>query len=240
MFEIAARSNDGNKGLVIQLYSCNNCGLAYHNPRMSRKSLDRYYSEGKYRSEKFGKDNVELKMSVTGMRRKVIVDFIGLSPKRILDYGCGRGYMAKELSEIAEEVIAFDLYKDPDAIYPITTNEDEITGKFDLIVSTHCLEHTYDPIETLGWMADKLADDGMLYMEIPTRRQLIVPHPFLFLPKTIAYMIDRVGLIGVVIEYRKDVAMVFAYKQTLLEKEYGRIANIRNKLAEISLASQMI
>lgn len=43
-------------------------------------------------------------------------------------------------------------------------------GKFDLIRLSHVLEHMRDPVRSLATLRDWLADDGLLYIEVPNIR----------------------------------------------------------------------
>jgi len=76
---------------------------------------------------------------------------------RILDAGCGNGYMAAELAKLGHEVTGMDIAEDGISIaqrhYPdvqfyvrsIYDNLEEITQDIDVVVSTEVIEHLYDP-----------------------------------------------------------------------------------------------
>lgn len=212
-FEIAARSNDGGKKFIIQMYSCTVCGTTYHNPRMTKESLDKYYMSGKYRSERIGKDNVEKKEFTSLKRVEYFRDILKFKVNRYLDVGCGLGLLVRDFEKgYGCEAIGFDIFQHPDAVAPIVTSREEVEGKFELITCLHLMEHLYDPLEMMHWLESKLADDGILYFEIPLRRQLLVPHPILFSFRSLDYLVRQTQLKGIAVNIKNDVAALLVFR----------------------------
>jgi SAM-dependent methyltransferase len=199
--------------VVIQLFECTNCGTAYHNPRMSRESLEKYYASGQYYTEMLGKDDIERKEAASIKRAEFFQQMMNGRLKRYLDVGCGRGLTVRDFSQITGcESVGYDLFEREDAVVPIVTDREEVKGKFDIITCLHLMEHLYDPLEMLTWIKSKLSDKGMLYLEIPLRREPIVPHPILFTLRSIVDLLDRLELKGIAYSFRGEVASVFAHK----------------------------
>lgn len=185
---------------VLYIYFCPRCHSSYHNPRMSMKSIEEYYGSGTYRSNSTRILTPELEKN---RQQAIVVKLFMMEPfikdmkvdvKRSLDYGCGRGLLAKGVQEKYKcEVIGYDLYHDPKAVIDIVDSKDKITGKFDLITCTHVLEHLQHPMEELDWMVSMLNENGVLFIEIPFTRIVFPPHPILFSRDSVFRMMYRIN-----------------------------------------------
>ena len=174
-------------GDIIHVYWCPRCLSSYHNPRMSQKSYLEYYETGFYRSHPSRyispernvakRSAAEMKVfMIEGFRRDIQIDV-----NRVLDYGCGRGYLLAALNKKYNcECIGYDLYHDPGAVVEIIDDKDKITGKFDLRACCHVLEHLSNPMEELDWMVSKLNTNGFLFLELPFTRLVFPAHPIIF------------------------------------------------------------
>ncbi len=102
--------------------------------------------------------------------------YVPPAPARILDYGCGGGTFLTRLASSGYDVTGVDF--DPvsvakvreagiPAFDPAEADEQDWQGNFDAITLGHVIEHVYDPRALLGRLRDWLADDGMLYIEVP-------------------------------------------------------------------------
>lgn len=96
------------------------------------------------------------------------------SEARILDFGCGKGYLAKEYSKRSPYVIGYDIleaetWKNTETLH-FTTDPQEITksGPYNLIIIYDVLDHinaAYDPARTLLGLKEMLTNNGMIYLE---------------------------------------------------------------------------
>lgn len=92
-------------------------------------------------------------------------------PKRVIEFGCGNGELAKELAKRNIEVIAIDGYSKPNyegytlvKFFPLDMNNSaatekllsEITGKFDVAISLEVAEHLDPAISgsLVKWMTN--------------------------------------------------------------------------------------
>ena len=82
---------------------------------------------------------------------------------RILDLGCGDGATRNFLNSIGfEDVTCVDWYhKNADALVDVHRLPYK-SGTFDLILTTACLEHFYNPFVAFSEMSRVLTEDGML------------------------------------------------------------------------------
>lgn len=93
---------------------------------------------------------------------------------RILDVGCGAGVLLNRLARVGfTNLSGADPFIDADFATPYGVPiakryMDEVTGKFDVIMFNHSLEHMPDPAETLRAARERLADGGICLVRLPT------------------------------------------------------------------------
>jgi SAM-dependent methyltransferase len=105
-------------------------------------------------------------------------------PKKILLVGCGNGELDKLKKIYNCKIVGIDIT--PSNI--IFSNDEIITAstkfhktilsleeKFDLIISSHNLEHCNYPIRTLFAMCEKLSNNGIIYLSWPSPHSLLFP-----------------------------------------------------------------
>lgn len=138
--------------------------------------------------------------------------------RQILDVGCGSGLLLASLAGKGRMLTGVD--PDPQARAVAATHgidaldgtaerlPDELDDKlFDLAILTHVLEHCRDPLLALGNIRDCLADNGVLYCEVPNcgavyfqkyaqiSEMLDVPrHIHFFTANALSRLCDKVGL----------------------------------------------
>jgi SAM-dependent methyltransferase len=130
----------------------------------------------------------------------------------ILDVGCGKGKLLKELSLIGfnkltgvDPFIEKDIQYGDIAIYKKYLSE--ITGAFDFIMLHHSFEHMLNPAEVLNDLTKILAPEGVILIRIPVSDsyvyrtygadwvELDAPrHTFLHTKKSMEILLSNVGL----------------------------------------------
>jgi SAM-dependent methyltransferase len=112
------------------------------------------------------------------------------APGRVLDWGCGFGYMTALLRERGLDVDAFDFRPDADTtgLRPLVRfpeievyieNKDPVrlpfdSGRFDAVLSCGVLEHVSDPDGSLEELKRVLSPGGTLYVfKLPNRRSYL-------------------------------------------------------------------
>ena len=152
---------------------CCSCGFVFLNPRFTPEEIERKYRACKTIENKgislFEQETVPLR----GQRiYDLITDWLGGRPsgKRVLDYGGARGgillpFTAENESSVLDyvklETIDGVRYagRDLQALGP----ED----KFDIILLCHTLEHASEPVGMLQSLLEVLAEQGIIYVEVP-------------------------------------------------------------------------
>lgn len=99
---------------------------------------------------------------------------VGLrSDLRILDFGCGAGYLLTTLHHFGmKDLTGADAFIEKDIKYPTGVNIykkrlDELEAGYDVVMLHHAFEHVPDPRETLTGIKRILTDDGTCIIRIP-------------------------------------------------------------------------
>lgn len=191
---LAAFGNDPyliklNKGddYTITYVICKQCGFVFTNPMLEAHELDTLYSE-KLRPVPPNNEYLKWNYAYSKKRYEWIKKQIGEHRAKALDIGCAAGATMKVLKEDGWEVYGIepaDVFADFGRKH---LNLDIKTGfygkdsfpneKFNLIIISQVLEHILDPVEILNAAKENLADDGFLFIGVPTIFRPIKPmHP---------------------------------------------------------------
>ncbi len=97
-----------------------------------------------------------------------------LKDKKVLDIGCGNGYVAAEASHAAKFVLGYDIQEDPmwsdhkTNNLKLTTNIEHIKehGPFDLIILYDVLDHVVatTPLDIIQMAGEALSEDGCIFV----------------------------------------------------------------------------
>ena len=167
-------------GDPFEIRRCTACGLALTWPAPAPSEMGRYYPDAYYGNagEKRFVGPVEgLQRTLYGSRASRVEKAIGGRPGRVLDVGCGRGFLldafrrrgwtveGTEMSEAssahAREVLGL----------PVHVGSLESLGlpaeSFDAVTLWHVLEHVTDPGILLGEIHRLLRPGGVLLVSVP-------------------------------------------------------------------------
>lgn len=103
--------------------------------------------------------------------------------KDICDFGCGAGLFLDSVKGNCSSVIGVELQKrfldsmKNQGIRCTNSLDDILDSSLDCIFSFHVLEHLPDPIETLSNLKDKLKPGGLLIVEVPHARDILLSGP---------------------------------------------------------------
>jgi 2-polyprenyl-3-methyl-5-hydroxy-6-metoxy-1,4-benzoquinol methylase len=98
----------------------------------------------------------------------------------ILDFGCGRGGFLTLANEISKKSIGLELnkknreYINNIGIKCVSKLSDLNNNKFDLITLNHVFEHLNDPINILIELQKYMKDDGVIIIEVPHARDVLL------------------------------------------------------------------
>jgi 2-polyprenyl-3-methyl-5-hydroxy-6-metoxy-1,4-benzoquinol methylase len=188
--------------------ACRRCGLIRTDPMPTEAELARYYAET-YRWDYGLAGRRPSRRHMARSTREAANRLALLAPvlrpgMRILDFGSGAGAFLGAAAAAGHSVVgiepgrAFAAYaRETFAVEVIAEPWERIgeeIGTFDLITTSHVLEHLRRPVAALRWLASLLADDGRLYASVPnmtpnhrqTFRRFHFAHVHGFTPATLA------------------------------------------------------
>ncbi len=141
-----------------------------------------YYGQAYYGSEKGKFSPFVEKIFTYNHKRNARNFFTKFRPKTVLEIGCGRGYLIKELQNLGCLVNGLEsssaaewILKNPEV--PVTPVNDAEKWPFednsqDLIIIWHVLEHVSDPKAVLKEIHRVLSPKGTLCISVPNARSI--------------------------------------------------------------------
>lgn len=173
------QARDYVSGDRFEVSRCGVCGLARTVPAPDAAGLARYYPASYYGApgaRRFPAPVERLQRALYGRRARAVESLAG-GPGRVLDVGCGRGYLldafrrrgwdvqGTELDERsaahAREVLGLPVHVGAPGSEPWPD------GHFDAVVLWHVLEHLPDPATALARAARLLSPRGVLMVGVP-------------------------------------------------------------------------
>ena len=215
--EFERLTNYDRYGIPQDIAICKKCGLVQNLLRYSEHAERKFY---KYIYRDLYETNNEPNYKFFYNQRlhgKKIIQLIkhvgidGLEGKRVLEIGCGAGGILYEFMEHGAYVIGVDFdnryldYGRKMGLKLINGDANEAKGKFDIIIYSHVLEHTSNPIKEMKAIRKKLNKHGVVYVEVPgildMHRQFYgIPelyfqnaHNFYFSSKTLEMVMNSAG-----------------------------------------------
>ncbi len=158
----------------LSLVNCRQCGIVYLNPRLAPESTARIEDDSTVYDYDSAAAEQMIDVSFAGLMRW-LAPSVPSAQRRMLDVGCNRGLLLEaarrqgwqvtgvELSSVAAQHAreAYGLTVYP-ALDVLPAGE-----QFDLITLWHVLEHVHAPVEFLRTVAGRLANPGLLAIQVP-------------------------------------------------------------------------
>jgi SAM-dependent methyltransferase len=161
----------------FDILQCSECGLGLTSPVPTPETAAALYAERA--SNDFQPDDSGFTARIkTWFARRDARTFARHTPhpRTILDYGCGNGEFVRAFTSLYPdaEVTGADFHPTAPpmlahsgADYVTMDDLPQYTGRFDLVIARHVLEHTYTPIESLSLLRSMLAPNGSIVIEVP-------------------------------------------------------------------------
>ena len=233
-------------GIHQQTVMCNSCGLIYSNPRMSKKSLEYFYSSNLYReiyspspNSIYNFDEILRKRINTSIKINH-PNYNKYYPQLFLDFICSLNLDYSSVCEIGSgyggNLIFFkNLKKNVCGIEPSeklakigNDNQlnikqgfiDDLENIYDMIVLKHVFEHLYDPLKDLKKIRHHT--NKYLFIEVPGNHKRLASiqnaHNFYFSENTLHKIITKTGFKIVSSRYCRETEFIYA----LYEKSYEK------------------
>lgn len=176
--------------------SWSNSGYWFLDPMPNENQLQEYYSNTYWEAFHGGKHHIMA--DTRALDHFSLLDNFGFDgtdkKKRILNFGSGEGGISYLFSVLGLEVVNVEPSEMIDFKWSKVNHISEAKGKFDLIYSSHSLEHVADLEETMDYFSSFLEIGGFLFIEVPNCRQsntknllnggengeIVIPHTYYF------------------------------------------------------------
>lgn len=169
---------------------CENCGLVFLNPQHADQDYESYYKALNYREGKsISKEKILNKHQFKKIPVKCLTDYLNsqqMAEKEInvIDIGCGFGESIKFMAEsgLAAEGLEPSLDAADFALknFGIKVNVGSIFnhdlphGNYDVVSNMAVIEHLTDPLAALKEMRRLLKPDGILFMNTPDLKGMVL------------------------------------------------------------------
>ena len=159
---------------------CEDCGLVFNDPVPTDQELFQFYSKDYRRAYKGARlPRVRQVVRNFGRVEQYLAENWPLieGRKRVLDAGSGSGEFVFLTDRLGFDVMGVEPNEDYSGycreVLGVKVETESLfarefaAGSFDFIRLNHVLEHINDPVSALKKLASWLADDGLLYVEVP-------------------------------------------------------------------------
>lgn len=165
---------DGADCVELRSVCCKHCGFMTYTPRPDESDIDVQYVY--LDTHQTSVPTRPLSEQDAGTRRRIQRVFDFLAPRlpgrtlRFLDYGGSDGRLLLPFAEAGHSCDVVDYHPEPQpGIRRIGSTIADIPDgqRYDVILCCHVLEHMADPATMLRQLGSLLAEDGLLYVEVP-------------------------------------------------------------------------
>jgi len=154
---------------------CRRCGFMGYTPRPTAADIDAKYrflqtTEMDIGGQKGDRRSADIDRKRAERVYRTVAGHVKADRMRILDVGGGNGKLLRPFIERGHSCVLVDYNVRPlDGVEKIADRlEDVETGlRFDVIISSHVLEHLAHPGEALRRMSSLLSERGIVYGEVP-------------------------------------------------------------------------
>jgi SAM-dependent methyltransferase len=162
--------------------SCLGCRLYYLSPRLIESEMLKVYQDSSYFEgsqsgraayQSYASQELSLRLTFRELFRNLSLR--NVTGGSLLEVGCGYGYLLREASAYMSRLVGTDYSQS--ALNQISLPKAELYlggidqvpegEKFDLIVATHVLEHTYDPLRFIRSLVSRLKPGGSMLLATP-------------------------------------------------------------------------
>lgn len=133
------------------------------------------YASGTFRDEfakQFKLGSADFERYVNNERRfKSFFQYV--AEKRVVDFGCGKGFFLRKIQPHCKRVIGIELEKNyiadlnANGVECVNTLSHIENDSIDIAISFHVIEHLPNPLEILSEMMQKVVSGGQILIEVP-------------------------------------------------------------------------
>lgn len=173
----------------FRVVRCQGCGLYYLSPCLTRETMQGVYRSDRY-FEQGSDEGTAGYSSYAAQERSLRATFSrlcgnlaerGLAGGRLLDVGCGYGYLLDEARPYFDRRVGTDFSANAaarartyaDAVYVGGLDDLPPAARFDCIAAVNVLEHTHDPVAFVRRLAGAGATGAAVIIAVPNMASLI-------------------------------------------------------------------
>lgn len=204
LFEVWFRSQ---QAVTITSQLCTACGFVLYAPRPEAPDLDaKYRFLGALEPDVRTAPDAPIEQSRARQHYRAVSKLARQTPQRarVLDFGGGDGRLMCQFLAAGCECDVVDyaaqtvtgVQKRGDTLADLPPSE-----RYNWIICSHVLEHVADPLQIVQTLSGHLAEDGVLYIEVPMEiwgraplQEEPVTHVNFFTPGSLRYLMQRAGL----------------------------------------------
>jgi len=193
--------------ILLYVSVCPNDGLIFLNPRWTIKQYVKYYADEFDRTKRKGifkkKHSGFKKFNNRTIRIDKCLKDLFISPKSIIDIGAGNG-MLLDFFKTTYDIDTYFIEPSIECKKQMESRDHTSVDfgtdkKFDLLISSHVVEHVDDPIKYLNDVRSLMHDDSIFHICFPDSDNMVtgwfqVPHIYYFNKKIFDLMIKIIGL----------------------------------------------
>jgi 2-polyprenyl-3-methyl-5-hydroxy-6-metoxy-1,4-benzoquinol methylase len=200
------------QGSTLTTVLCLDCGLVYHNPVMEdRDRQDACATHQQWHTDAEPSPRHLRKLEARWARQWVLIQPVWAPGSRVLEIGAGLGVASGHFKRQGAQVLSVE--PDPDqaefarrqwdlTVLTARFEEADLTGEqFDLIFSSHVIEHFSNPLDFLVKVRALAHPGTTLFLETPNilapkvgpRRVFSLAHNFYFSPETLSLLLTKAG-----------------------------------------------
>jgi len=165
----------GNEEVVLTSVMCRRCGFMGYNPRPTAADIDAKYrflqtTEKDIGGQKGDRRSAEIDRKRAERVYLTVLRHSNAERMRVLDVGGGNGKLLRPFIERGHSCALVDYNVKPlDGVEKIADRLEDVESgpQFDVVISSHVLEHLAHPGAGLRRMSDLLSDRGIIYGEVP-------------------------------------------------------------------------
>jgi 2-polyprenyl-3-methyl-5-hydroxy-6-metoxy-1,4-benzoquinol methylase len=200
------------QGLTVTTVVCRECGLVYHNPVI--EDCDRQEAQAshqKWHTDATPSSRYLKKLEARWARQWPLIQPVFSPGARVLEIGSGLGVVSGHLKGLGAQVLSIE--PDPSqadfsrrrfglTVQNARFEEVDLAGEqFDLIFSSHVIEHFPEPLDFLVKVRTLARPEACLFLETPNIlapkvspiRLFSLPHNFYFSPQTLPLLLTKAG-----------------------------------------------
>lgn len=229
---------------ACNIVECERCSMVFAHPVPGENVL-REYNEGYFDNAHGGLSTHPLTTAFFSAISRVRMRYVQafqqqqkVTVQNVLEIGPGAGYFAKHWLAINPQTSYTGVESDATTYAHLQSLQVDVHAtlddipqekRFDLVVISHVLEHTTDPVGFINACTRQLSPGGMLFIEVPCNdyqhKELDEPHLLFFDKKPMQLLLQKTCFTNIQLSYHGQTIEQLSKKPSLLQRFSSRLRN---------------